>query len=190
VYQTRGDSSNRSTSGQSSDQEDQDESYPSYGYTPNEGDESQWQDTGETAQGRQMGRQRTSTSDMVLAQRIALELQRQLPSVQNIQVLDPHAIYVVVNQNTVTLHGHVQDRNLKQKAEQIARSISACRRSEQLIVAGEATTFPPLGYTPGQQSTTTGRSTTGTSQQMTTSDRNLAQQIDQQIRQQLGPTST
>ena len=172
-------------SGRSGNQEDEG-SYPSYGYTPSESDESQWQDTGDTAQGRQMGRSRTSTSDMVLAQRIALELQRQLPNVQNIHVLDPHAIYVVVNQNTVTLHGHVQDRNLKQQAEQIARSISGVQNVQnQLIVAGEAGAFPPLGYTPEQPSTTTGRSAMGTGQQMTTSDRNMAQQIDQQIRQQL-----
>ncbi len=179
-YRTDESSASRSMSGQSANREDeadQDDSYPSYGYTPDESDEGESQDTGDTTQMQQMGSQQTSTSDLVLAQRIALELQRQLPNVQNINVLNPEAIYVAVGQNTVTLHGHVQNRNLKQQAEQIARSISGVQNVQnQLIVAGETGAFPPLGYTPGQPSTTTGRSSMGTGQQSTTGQGSMSRQ--------------
>jgi len=106
---------------------------------------------------------------MVLAQRIALELQRQIPNIQNIHVLNPHAIYVLLNRGTVTLHGHVQDDNLKQQAEQIARSTRGVQNVQnQLIVAGQAGAFPPFGYVPGQQGTTQSGSSMGTGRQSTT----------------------
>jgi len=215
LYQYGDNRSNQSMNRGFNNEEEQGDYYPSYGYTPSESDEeSEDMDEDEVAQvGQQrtsedeftpssqqqqtqpMGRQRMNTADMILAQRVGLELQRQLPGEQTIHVLDPHAIYVAVSQGAVTLHGFVQNSNERQQAEQIVRSIRGVQTVQnQLLLASEATAFPPLGYVP-DQGTQTGRTyqggyTTGTQQpttgqQMTTSDRTLTQQIDQQIRQQL-----
>ncbi len=119
-----------------------------------EQDEDQWQQRDQ--QGRMAGRrgrqQEAMASDRMLAQRVAQQLRQQLPDVQNVQVMEPDTIYVMASQGTVILHGSVREQNLKQQAEQIARSIRGVQdvRSD-LSVSTEAGFFPHLGYTPGQE---------------------------------------
>jgi hyperosmotically inducible protein len=92
--------------------------HPSYGYTPGAPPE-QGQAAGPAAQ--------ASASDLRLAHQVALQLQQQLPSGQNVQTILPQSIYVSVQNGTVTLHGFVQDPDQIQQAGQIARSVQGVR---------------------------------------------------------------
>jgi osmotically-inducible protein OsmY len=136
--------------------------YPALGYVPGQGQENlsrnigeQQQTTGErpaTKQPPTTGQQQAGLSDMVLARRVALELQQQLPGNQIIYVLDQQAIDIMVTQGTVTLYGSVRTQSRKQHAEQIVRSIrQVLNVRNDLTVAGGAGEYPPLGYVPGQQ---------------------------------------
>jgi osmotically-inducible protein OsmY len=78
----------------------------------------------------------------------------------------------MVTQGTVMLHGSVPDQNLRQQAEQIARTVSGARNvRNELTIMGQ------------MQRTAMG--TMGQPQQMTATDSRLADQIEQQIHQQL-----
>jgi osmotically-inducible protein OsmY len=93
--------------------------------------------------GRQTGQQ-MSASDQKLAQQIEQKLQSQFSNAN---------INVTVSQGTATLQGSVQDSSQKQRAEQIARSISGVQNiRNNLSVGGQAGDYPALGYIPGQES--------------------------------------
>ncbi|MEN6337894.1 MAG: BON domain-containing protein, partial [Phycisphaerales bacterium] len=160
--------------------------YPPYGYTPGQGDQSQWQDQsgyGQQRQGRmgqgrqqweqqsgtgmqQQGGQQMSASDLALAQRVAMQLQQQLGTAKTVHVMDPRAIYIHVSQGTVKLHGAVQDNSQRQQAEQIARSVRGVQNVQnQLRIAGQDEEYQTFGYVPGQSSQSQGRSQWGSGSQ-------------------------
>jgi osmotically-inducible protein OsmY len=129
--------------------------------------------------GQQSGRQQQSSrSDITTAHQIALQLQQQL-SDQVIHVMDPHAIYVMVTEGTVMLHGAAQDNNQKQQVERIVQNIQGVQDvRNELQVQGQQ----QFGQ---QQQQMDQRQRQMGQQQMTASDRRLAQQIEQQIERQL-----
>jgi osmotically-inducible protein OsmY len=101
---------------------------------------------------------------------VALELQQQLTTGQTVHVVDPQAIYIAASQGTIMLHGSVQDRNQIQQIERIARNVQGVQNVQnQLNAAGQQV----IGQPAGQQ------------QPMSASDRRLAQQVEQQLQQQL-----
>lgn len=142
-------------------------SYPSYGYMP--GQEQQTQqgagDQGTSGRNQGMssrnqnmqrfigdsGRTAASQSDMALAQQVAQKLKQQLSGIQNVQVVRPGTIYVIVNKGTVTLEGFVPDNNAKQKAEQIAKSITGIQNVKNSLNIGGAGSNQALGYTPPEE---------------------------------------
>jgi osmotically-inducible protein OsmY len=67
-----------------------------------------------------------SASDLALARRVAGQLRQQL-SGQNVQLIQPQSIYVMVSRGTVTLSGFVQNNNERVQAAQIAHSIPGVR---------------------------------------------------------------
>jgi len=160
--------------------------YPPYGYTPGQGDQSQWQDQsgyGQQRQGRmgqgrqqweqqsgmgmqQQGGQQMSASDLALAQRVAMQLQQQVGTAETVHVMDPRAIYVHVSQGTVKLYGAVQDNSQRQQAEQIARSIRGVQNVQnQLRIASQGGEYQTFGYVPGQSSQSQNRSQWGSGSQ-------------------------
>ncbi|OHB63618.1 MAG: hypothetical protein A2Y76_03360 [Planctomycetes bacterium RBG_13_60_9] len=156
--------------------------YQPYGYTP--GQENQGQDPNQQEKQQrdrdrrsqdqsQRGQQQMSSPDMRLARQVAQQLQQELSAEQNVQVIEPQSIYVMVKQGMVMLHGYVQDNNRKRQAEQVARSIRGVRnvQNDLRILGGQATAGPDRGPA-GQQ-------------QMSASDRRLAQQIEQRFQDQL-----
>jgi osmotically-inducible protein OsmY len=67
---------------------------------------------------------KSSQSNIALAQQIALKLRQQLPSFYNVQIATPGTIYVKVDNGAVTLDGFVSTDDARQRAEQIAKSVS------------------------------------------------------------------
>ncbi|MCL5281447.1 MAG: BON domain-containing protein [Planctomycetes bacterium] len=94
----------------------------------------------------------SSQSDMALAQQVAQRLRQQLTGIQNVQVAQPGTIYVMVSKGTVTLDGLVSNNNMKQKAEQVAKSISGVRSvKNSLSIGAGATSGQAYGYLPPGQ---------------------------------------
>jgi osmotically-inducible protein OsmY len=147
--------------------------YPPYGYAPGQ------PGYGAGSQGV-MGTPggQASTSDLRLAQRVAQQLQQQLPPGHNVQTIQPQSIYVAVQNGMVTLHGFVQNTSQIQQAEQIARSVQGVQNvnNDLAIFSGRGGMGEQGQY--GQA----GQGMTG--QQTATSDRRLAQTIQQHLRNQ------
>ncbi len=100
----------------------------------------------------QMGAAQSGQSDMALAQQIAQKLRQQLTGVPNIQVARPGTIYVIVNKGAVTLDGLVSSNNLKQKAEQLAKSVSGVQNvKNSLSIYAAAPGSQAYGYVPGDE---------------------------------------
>jgi osmotically-inducible protein OsmY len=94
-----------------------------------------------------------SAADMALAHQVANKLQQQLSGTAKVQVAAPNTIYVTASQGTVSLTGWITDQNIKRQAEQVAKSVSGVRNVRNLLGIGLDTgSFPPLGYTPSQES--------------------------------------
>src|SRR4030042_2771088 len=91
--------------------------------------------------------------DMRRARQVAQQLQQELSAEQNVQVIEPQSIYVMVKQGMVMLHGYVQDNNRKRQAEQVARSIRGVRnvQNDLRILGGQATAGPDRGPAGQQQ---------------------------------------
>jgi osmotically-inducible protein OsmY len=131
-----------------------------FGFIPGEDQEDQQgadtstQDAQRTPPTRQTGTREqaqagTSQADLALAQQIAQRLRQQLTGIQNIQILRPGTIIVKVSGGTVTLDGFVPDNNTKQRAEQVAKSISGVQtvRNTLGISAGTGDD-QAIGYIP------------------------------------------
>ena len=98
------------------------------------------------------GQMAASQSDMALAQQVAQKLRQQLSGVQNVQVVRPGTIYVIVSKGTVTLDGFVPSNDAKQKAEQIAKSITGIQNvKNSLNIGGAAGGNQALGYMPANE---------------------------------------
>jgi osmotically-inducible protein OsmY len=112
--------------------------YPSYGYVPGQGAPTQY-----IAEG---GRPTSSQADIALAQEVGLRLREQLPSFYNVQIATPGTIYVKVDNGRVTLDGFVANVEVKQTAEQIAKSVRGVQSvGNSLSIVGINQT---LDYTP------------------------------------------
>lgn len=142
--------------------------YPSYGYVPGQDQQSQQgagdqssssQNQGTSGRNQNMqrfiassGQTAGSQSDTALAQQVAQKLRQQLSGVQNVQVAQPGTIYVIVNKGTVTLDGFVPSSDAKQKAEQIAKSITGIQNvKNSLNIGGAASGNQALGYMPADE---------------------------------------
>jgi osmotically-inducible protein OsmY len=133
-------------------------SYPSYGYVPGQDQQSQQGAGEQSSSSRNQNMQRFiaeggqtagSQSDMALAQQVAQKLRQQLSGVQSVQVAQPGTIYVIVSKGTVTLDGLVPSSDAKQKAEQIAKSITGIQNvKNSLNIGGAASGNQTLGYMP------------------------------------------
>jgi hypothetical protein len=125
-------------------------SYPSYGYMPGQSPDAQGSaQMRQIAESGQMATGQSSQSDMALAQQVAQKLRQQLTGIQNVQVARPGTIYVIVNKGTVTLDGLVSSNNLKQKAEQVAKSISGVQNvKNSLSISAAAGGSQAFGYIP------------------------------------------
>jgi len=99
----------------------------------------------------QMGTSQSSQADMALAQQVAQKLRQQLSGIQNVQVIRPGTVYVMVNQGTVTLDGFVPDSNSKRQAEQIAKSVSGIQSVKNSLNISAGTGGQALGYIPADQ---------------------------------------
>ena len=98
------------------------------------------------------GQTAASQSDMALAQQVAQKLRQQLSGVQNVQVVQPGTIYVIVSKGTVTLDGFVPSSDAKQKAEQIAKSVTGIQNvKNSLNIGGAAGGNQALGYMPADE---------------------------------------
>jgi osmotically-inducible protein OsmY len=93
----------------------------------------------------------TSASDVALAQQVAQKLQQQL-SGQRVQLIRPDTIYVTANQGTVMLYGFISDPSVKQRAGQVAQSVSGVSnvRNSLSTISGTGDSSA-LGYIPGQE---------------------------------------
>ena len=123
--------------------------------------------------------QQATSTDLRLARQVADQLRQQLPQGQNVQPIQPQSIYVMVRQGTVTLHGYVQSSSQKQQAEQIVQSIQGVQniQNDLTILSTRGTAGQGGGPMESQQGAG------GTSGQ-TSSDRRLAQAVQQQIQNQ------
>ena len=100
----------------------------------------------------QMGTGPSSQSDMALAQQIAQRLRQQLTGIQNVQVARPGTIYVIVSKGAVTLDGLVSNNNQKQKAEQVAKSVSGVQNvKNSLSISAGSAGSQAYGYMPSGQ---------------------------------------
>jgi osmotically-inducible protein OsmY len=112
--------------------------YPSYGYVPGQGAQTQYI--------AESGQPTSSQSDMTLAQQVAVKLRQQLPGMYNVQIETPGTIYVKVSNGTVTLDGFVSNNDAKRNAEQIAKSISGVqnvKNSLSIVGINETLGYPP-----------------------------------------------
>jgi osmotically-inducible protein OsmY len=177
--------------------------HPSYGYAPGPQGQPAYAPRGRPGA---MGARETATStDLRLARQVADQLRQQLPQRQNVQPVQPQSIYVTVQQGTVSLHGYVQSRNQKQQAEQIVQSVQGVENVQNDLVIlstrgatgqaggqmgaqeGYGAPSAPGAYQQGYGGTASqggyqqGYGATGSA---SSSDRRLAQNVQQQIQNQ------
>jgi len=131
-------------SGVQEDRSDQDQ------YGQNAGPQGYGGRAGQDQSRGQMGGQQAAggASDQALSRQIVQRLRQQLPDIQNVDVMRPGTIYVMVVQGTVMLHGFVQDVNLSQQATQIARDIPGVQNVTSTLSVGSGTGYPAFGYVP------------------------------------------
>jgi osmotically-inducible protein OsmY len=168
--------------------------YPSYGYTP--GPQGQLPYAPRGRQGAMGGQGQASSADLRLARQVADQLRQELPQGQNVQPIQPQSIYVMVRQGTVTLHGYVQSSSQKQQAAQIVQPIQGVQnvRNDLTILStrgtagqagGQMGSQEGFGGTSSQSEAQQGYGGTGSqSRSPSSSDRRLAQTIQQQIQNQ------
>ncbi len=89
-----------------------------------------------------------SQSDIALAQQVAQKLQQQTG--QRVQIETPGTIFVKVSNGIVTLDGFVSSSNIKQQAEQVAKSISGVRSVKNSLNIGAIGEGQAFGYMPPQ----------------------------------------
>jgi osmotically-inducible protein OsmY len=102
-------------------------------------------ESGQTAAGQ------SSQSDTALAQQVALKLRQQLPSFYNVQIATPGTIYVKVSNGAVTLDGFVSTDDARQRAEQVAKSVSgvqSVKNSLSLVGINQTLDYAPTDDDP------------------------------------------
>lgn len=90
----------------------------------------------------------TTRSDRELAQRVARELQDELPD-ERIYTLTREGVYVTASRGTVSLFGTVEQQRHIQRAHQAAQRARGVRQVQNLLTTEDE--FPILGFIPGEQ---------------------------------------
>ncbi len=121
-------------------------------------------------------------ADQQLTSKIQKQLQQETSGQQTVRVIDPEAVYVVIDGANVALFGPVKNEDQKHQIEQAVRSVEGVQNVDNVLAVG--------GQAPKKSSQSQKQASEAMKarEQMNESERKLARKIEQQFQQELSDT--